>query len=371
MILALLLACDPPMPTYIDKKMIEKAYVHGDTHIICGGLKMKDDGTRGAAADILATVEPPEPCLCEGLVRDGAWDPPVLRSMGKAKDDLHGGCAAALLDRPELADRAGLVNQLARIKAPAVQTRLAAAARDDADPLVRAAAMAILRPAKDADAFALVTAALSDANPAMRVAAANALAGIEAATESLAIAASDADPGVRAAAIAALKGSPRFADVACSALAGDTDSGVRAAAAATMSGTREEPVLACLRTQMLKEETDPGVRSALLLTLRKTSAPAAAATLCDAIPFWIRTYVGDDPPEREGPSDILFAQNDRDFERSYDCVQKALKAGGYKGCGQRYYINDWFHELGGKNAVPRRCDQPAGSGGGGGREITF
>ncbi len=370
MFLALLLACDPPTPTYIDRKMIEKAHIHGDTHILCGGLEMKDDATRGAAADILATMEPPEACLCEHLVRDGAWDPPVLRSMAKAKDDLHGACAAALLDRPELADRAGLVNQLARVKAPAVGARLSAAAREDADPLVRAAAMAILRPAKDPEAFALVTAALSDADPAMRVAAANSLAGIDAATDSLATAAKDADPGVRGAAITALKGSGRFAEVACPALAGDADSGVRAVTAAAMSGTKEDAVLACLRTHMLENEADPGVRGAMLLSLRKTTAPAAAATLCEAIPFWIRTYVGADPPEREGPSDILFAQNDRDFERSYECVQKALKAGGYKTCGQRYYVNDWFHELGGKNAVPRRCDQPAG-GGGGSREITF
>ncbi|MSQ02294.1 MAG: hypothetical protein EXR71_10460 [Myxococcales bacterium] len=368
MLLALILACDPPMPTYIDKKMIEKAHIHGDTHILCGGLNMKEDTTRGAAADILATVEPPESCLCEHLMRDGAWDPPVLRSMGRAKDDLHAECAGALLDRPKLADRAGLVTQLARIKAPSVVARLTAAAREDADPLVRAAAMAILRPAKDADALALVTAALSDANPAIRTAAATSLAGIDAAAGALASAAKDADAGVRAAAIAALRGTSRFAEVACPALASDAEPGVRAATAAAMSGTRDEAVLACLRTHMLENEADPGVRGAMLLSLRKTTAPAAASALCDAIPFWIRTYVGAEPPEREGPADILFAQNDRDFERSYECVQKALKAGGYRGCGQRYYLNDWFHELGGKNAVPRRCDQPAG---GGGREITF
>ncbi len=374
MLLALLLACDPPAPTFVDKTMIEKAHIHGDLYIICAGLTMKDESTRGFAADTLTTMEPAPACLCEHMIRDGAWDLPVVRSMAKGQDDAHVGCAATLLDKPELTDRAGLVNQLARIKVPAVQARIVTAAKGDADPAVRAAAMAVLRPAKNPDDLALVTAALSDTNPALRAAAATALVGVDGATESLVAAAKDPDAAVRVAAITALKGTARFAEVACPVLEADPDPAARASVAAAFQGTKDPAALACLREHMLEQEDDGLVRAAMLGALRKTRAPEAAQTLCDAIPFWVKTYIGEDKPEREGPSDIIFAQNDRDFEKSWECVQKAVRAGGYKTCEQRFYVNDWFSELGGGNPKPRPCKMPAGSGGGGGGgggEIVF
>lgn len=372
MLLAFLLACDPPAPSFVDKTMIEKAQIHGDTYIICAGLTMKDESTRGFAADTLVTLDPVPSCLCDGMIRDGAWDLPVVRSMGKGTTDEQVGCAATLLDKPELAERAALVNQLARIKAPAVQARITAAAKGDADPTVRAAAMAVLRPAKNPADLELVTAALSDPNPALRAAAANALVGVDAAADKLVALAKDSDAGVRAAAIIALRGTPQFAGVACPTLRGDTDPAVRASVAGAFEATKDEAALTCLREHMLEKEDDAMVRAAMLHALRKTRSPLAAQTLCDAIPFWVKTYIGEDKPEREGPADIIFAQNDRDFEKSWECVQKAVRAGGYKTCEQRFYVNDWFSELGGGNPKPRPCNAPSsGGGGGGGGEIVF
>lgn len=371
MLLTLLLACDPPAPAFVDKTMIEKAQIHGDLYIICAGLTMKDDSTRGFAADTLLTIDPVPSCLCEHLERDGKWDLPVVRSLGKGTEDAQVGCATALLDKPGMEDRAGLVGQLARIKAPAVQARITEAAKSDTDATVRAAALAVLRPGKNPDDLALVKGALADPNPALRAAAATALVGVDEATDAVAALAKDPDSGVRAAAILALRGTPRFAEVACPTLRTDTDPAVRASVAAGFEATKDEAALACLREHMLEKEDDAMVRTAMLGALRKTRAPAAAATLCDAIPFWVRTYIGEDKPEREGPADIIFAQNDRDFEKSWECVQKAVKAGGYKTCEQRFYVNDWFHELGGGNAKPNPCKMPAGGGGGGGGEIVF
>lgn len=375
MLLALLLACEPPTPSFVDRTMIEEAYRRGDNYIICAGLKMEDDSTRGIAAETLATLSSPEACLCEGLTRDGRWDLPIVRGLQKGTEDTHVGCAGTLLDDPKQPERAELVKLLAQIKVPAVEARLMTAAKSDPDPSVRGAAMAVLRPAKNPDALALVTAALADSEASVRAGAARALLGVDAAAPQLQAAAADPDPSVRSAVLTSLRGMPGvpFADYACPALRTDPDPTVRATAATAMKGSKDEGLLTCLRAHMLEQEDDAFVRGAMLAALRGTSGPGSASILCDAIPFWVKTYIGEDKPEREGPSDIIFAQNDRDFERSYECVQRALK-GGYRTCEQKFYVNDWFHELGGKNAAPRPCRAPGATGGGGqaaSNEIEF
>ncbi len=375
MLLALLLACDPPTPNFVDRTMIEDAYRRGDNYIICAGLKMEDDSTRGIAAETLATLSTPESCLCDGLTREGKWDMPIVRGLQKGTDDAHVGCAATLLDDPKQPERVELVNLLAKIKVPAVEARLMAAAKSDADPAVRGAAMAVVRPAKNPEALALVTAALSDPEASVRAGAARALLGVDAAASQLQAAAADPDPSVRSAVLTSLRGMPGvpFADYACPALRSDPDPGVRATAATAMKGSKDEGLMTCLRAHMLEPEEDALVRGAMLAALRGTSGPVAGSILCDAIPFWVHTYIGEDRPEREGTADIIFAQNDRDFENSYDCVQRALKAGGYRTCEQKFYVNDWFHELGGKNTAPRPCRAPGAGGGGGAasNEIEF
>lgn len=374
MLLALFFACDLPAPTFVDKKMIDDAHHRGDTKAICTGLRMKDESTRGYAAEKLATWVRPVDCLCDGMLRDGAWDLPIVRAMAKGLDDAHVGCAATLLDDLGQPARADLVNQLVRIKAPAIGTRLKAAAKGDSDPLVRAAAMAVLRAEKDPEVLAIVSTALSDPDPKLRAAAATALTGTPASKEGLVTATRDPAPEVRSAALAALRAIPGFpfAEVACPALRTDTEATVRAAAATAMKGTRDEALIACLRDHMLELEADTSVRLAMLATLHSSPATSAADVLCDAIPFWVHSYIGEEKPEREGPADILFAQNNRDFERSYDCVAKALKVGGYNSCEQRYYMNDWFHELGAKNTAPNRCNaKPRGGGRASPGEIVF
>ena len=183
-----------------------------------------------------------------------------------------------------------------------------------------------------------MTAALSDPDPNLRAAAANALTGTPAAKEGLVTAARDPAAAVRAASLAALRAIADFpfAEVACPALRTDPEPSVRSAAAAAMNATRDEALIACLRAHMLEREDDSSVRLTMLATLQSSPSTSAADVLCDAIPFWVHSYIGADKPEREGPEDIIFAQNNRDFERSYDCVAKALKVGGYKTCEQRY-----------------------------------
>lgn len=352
--LLLFLACSSPPPTFIDKAGIDKEIPRANTVAICAGMAMKDAGTRGYAAEKIATWKPAQDCACDHLQRDGSWDGPVLRGLKQATDDKTAGCVAALLDQPALPDRAALVSTIASMKVPMVQARLAVAAKTDADPAVRAAAMVALRPDKDAAARELVISALADGNALVRAGAAKALSGVDEAASALSGATKDSDPGVRAAALVSLKAieSFAFADVACSLLSTDPDATVRATAAATMQGTRDQTMFTCLGTHMATKEESGEVRMAMLTTLRKSTSQASSDILCDAIPFWTRTYVGDGPVDRDSDIDIVGAQNARDFNRSYECVEKAWKAGSYS-CWQKGYLADYYRDLGGKVGVPK------------------
>ena len=48
---------------------------------------------------------------------------------------------------------------------------------------------------------------------------------------------------------------------------------------------------------------------------------------------------------------IMKAQNDRDWESSYQCVSKAMGAGGLT-CTGRWYLTNWYNVLGGNKALP-------------------
>ena len=351
--LLLLIACASPPPSFIDRAGIDRAIPSANTVAICAGMSMKDAGTRGYAAEKIATWKPPQDCACDHLQRDGTWDGPVLRGLKNATTDHVAGCVATLLDQPALTDRAGLVKAIASMKVPQVQARLTQAAASDADPAVRAAAMVALRPDNDAAARALVVASLSDTNALVRAGAATALAGVAEAAPALVEATKDADPGVRAAAIISLKSVEDFgfAAVACPLLASDPDATVRTTSAAAMQGTRDEALLACLRVHMATKEESGDVRMAMLTSLRKSSTQAASDILCDAIPYWTRTYVADGPVERESDIDIVGAQNARDFNRSYECVEKAWNAGKYS-CWQKGYLADYYRDLGAKVGIP-------------------
>jgi hypothetical protein len=125
-----------------------------------------------------------------------------------------------------------------------------------------------------------------------------------------------------------------------------------------MRATRDPEQLACLTERLDKEESAPEVRAALLKTLSSSADPVAARALCDAIPGWVKRYVRDAAPS-EG-DDILKAHNNRDFEKSYDCAQAAMRQSGGYTCHGKAYVGAFFRDVGGKASVPN-CD---GKGGG-------
>ena len=102
-------------------------------------------------------------------------------------------------------------------------------------------------------------------------------------------------------------------------------------------------------------EPDAGVRDRLLEVLKSSPNDNAALVLCDAIPFWMRSYVDKDIPDKLPGTMIVKAQNDRDFKRSYECMQKAWrKSSGYS-CFARLHVGLWFRTLGAKNIRVPEC----------------
>jgi HEAT repeats len=353
-VLFALIACTETEPLHVDERDLDKAMSHGDRAALCAGLKMKDEDTRAAAAKHLSEFGGDSACLCERAKFDGRWDPPILEALKGVKKDEKVACLGTLLDDPTAPDRVALAKALYGIPAPALRARLKKAASDDADPKVRAYALAAYCDSKDpADAKMLADGLASNPDATWRASAATALTGRPEAKELLEKAvASDQEGTVRAAALAALKNTQGYAwtELGCKALLSDPAPEVRAEAALLFRATTDEKAIACLREAMFKVEPDGRVRASMLKTLRGTPAQPGADILCDAASFWIANYVRDAEPEREGDSDILFAQNDRDFERSLACVERALGNTAGWSCHGRAYASSWRYHLGG----PRR-----------------
>jgi len=351
-VLFLLLACVDSEPAFVSGRDLEKAHATGDTGALCAGLRMKDASTRESAAQKLKDYAFDSSCLCDRLQFDNRWDPSILSGLAKATDAEKVGCVGTLLDDPAQPERPALVSAL--LKIPAARPRLITAAGTDADPAVRAAALSVFRNTKDAAEVTQVEKWLAESSDVpVRAAAAQALFGQPTASGAMKAAITkDADPAVRAAALTTYP-SLEAADLdetACAALLDDAAPEVRLAALGTMRATRDPEQLACLKKRALTPEDAPEVRAAVLKTLASSAAPEAAATLCAIIPEWVEAYVKDGPPG-EG-DDILRAQNDRDFERSYDCVGAAVKQGGGYTCAGRAYVGAFFRDLGGKASVP-------------------
>ncbi len=374
-----LAACFSLTPSFVSKGDIDRAIGTRDEEVLCVGLTMKEAETRSYAAEKIVSIDKmSSTCLCDHLTYEGAWDPAVLEGMRKAKDDGRAGCAARLLDDAALTDRAGLAAALLDVRVPSVRARLVMAATTDADPTVQAAALPILTGTKDPAEVALLVDGLATHPNTWVIAAVRTLAGQAAATGALhTLATTHADPAVRAAALESFRQAhtPDFAATLCPAMLADPDPSVRSAAIAMTKSSRDPAVLACLRERTMTVEADPAVRLLLMQTLAKTAAPEAAAILCDAAPFWVRTYVSDKPVTEQSAEDILWYQNDRDFEQSYGCAEKAVKAGRYS-CWGRAYVGARFREFGGKTSFPRCPGGGAGvgasgSGGGASNEINF
>lgn len=363
-------------PNYVERSDIEEAMARGRYKTVCVGLAMKDESLRRYATQRLQDVQDPvaAECVCEHVTRNGQWDPAVLKALESTDRDDMAACVVPLLTDPEQEDRDALVAAAARIRAPVIQDELAKLAAGSGDPATRARAVRALSGTEDPEHLALLIRLLgSDGEPAVRAAAADALHG-QRSDEALAALhealAEDEAGEVRLEALRTLD-ALRVEDrdtLVCRAMMEDEDPAVRRAAVLMYKGTRRDAALECLRERAFTEEDDAGVREALLEALKASPADAAADVLCDAIPFWLEHYAVENLPEKLPGTNITKAQNDRDWERSYECFQKAYARRGSYSCYGRQHIAHWFREVGGTSFIPKcpKTDGTTSDGGGGG-----
>lgn len=355
---ALLAGCEMA-PRYVEGKDIDDAMAYERYKTVCVGLKMKDDDVRRYAADKLETVSDPQAaeCICAQISGQGGWDPAIAEGLAGTKRDDLVECFAKLVEDPALPKRVEAIVALGRTDAPATKAALGRIASAPGDTAARVQAIKALG-GDEAWRDALMG-MLSESDPALRAAAAEALATLapkdagvlDALTKA---ATTDTDGDVRASALAAARHSGPSSDgLACTAMMDDPSPAVRRAAVSSFRGTRSKDGAACLRKRALAKEDDAEVREAVLSTLKSSPIDESAAVLCDAIPFWMRTYVDKDLPDKLPGTMIVKAQNDRDWERSYECVGKALKAGGGYSCYAKMHLGLWYRELGGSAYVPR------------------
>ncbi len=358
-------ACTPPEAAFVSKADLDKAHTLADVRTMCVGLKMKDDDTREYAASKLKDYKDDgAKCLCDHLTRDGTWDPAVFNGLARAKDDARVGCVATAFDDTSIKDRAGMATAMMKIEAPSVHARLVLAANSDSDPDVQAAALPALRGTTDPKELEMLITGLKRGG----VWGANAaydLTGLAPATDALRDILKTGDAQTKSAALLAYRAAKTedWGEVACAAL-NDADAAVRLGALTAVASTRNAQILGCMRDHLMAPEPDAAVRLALLQTLSTDAAPEAAKALCDAIPYWVKTYITDTAPQPKSVEDIVYYQNDRDFENSLACADKAFKGSGYTVCGKAY-LGARVNEFGGK-ARYKDCPAaaPAASGDG-------
>lgn len=354
---ATLLGCDP---RFVETEHEVDAYIaRGAFSSACVGLKMKNDpDLRTHTAKRLADwpdVPDARSCLCEALVTSEGYDAAVAAGIKDSKRDDLADCLAPALDKPLGEDRLALVLDLGHINAPRAYALMADLVKSDPDPTIRATAVELLRPSDEH--LPVVLAALAgDADPKVRAAAASALAtreGREARDALIAAVQKDESGPVRAAALKSVS-DDRDASIRamiCSAMMDDADETMRAAAAAAFDGSRNEEEIACLRRRLLTEEPSGTVRAATMASLGSSPRDSAAKALCDAIGPFMKMYVKDQIADRIEAVNIVQAQNNRDWENSYTCVQRALSQGGLS-CYARNHLGGWFRELGGSAPTP-------------------
>ena len=354
----LLAACEVP-PNFVENGDIDDAMARKQYKTVCVGLTMKDDDTRKYAAGKMKEITEPiaVECVCENIKdQTKGWDLAVASGLrGTDRDDLAG-CFTPLVEDPNLPNRMEAVVALGMIPAPSARATLGkVAAEVGADAETRSVAIsAIGGDPKHTDTLLGILA--GDADATVRAAAAKALHGVkdDKVVSALAAAlAGDAEGAVRGEALLGLKkvGADGIDELICKAMMEDESGEVRKRAISAYRGTKRKEAIACLRERALTLEEDPAVRSALLSAIKSSPKKAAKQILCDAIPFWVRSYMKEELPPKIPSADIIKAQNDRDWDQSYACIGKAMRAGGYS-CFGKLYVGHWYREVGGTAYLP-------------------
>ena len=362
LLLSLLTACDLT-PNHVEASDVDNALARRQYKTMCVGLRMTSDDVRKHTTERMRSITEPEgieaasACLCEHVKHpDHGWDRAIAAGLKGEQSDAFTKCFADLVVTPGLPDQGEAVAALVSIPSPAARAALAQIATSSAPAETRAVALGPIGGMEEHRAA--IIGLLQDSSPAVRAAAAETLGNAGRSRDvaaALQTATQDSEGAVRAAALSSLKrtGAADADDAMCRAMMEDPDPVVRAAAVASFKGTKRAASVKCLRDRALALEEDATVRQAVLDALKSSTHEDAAKALCEAIPFWLRSYLKDDLPEKIPGTDIIKAQNDRDWEASYDCVGRAYRSSSGYSCYAKMYVAYWYDQLGGKAFSPR------------------
>lgn len=357
-----LLACDRVPRNIDDSFEVDRFLSQQNYAAACVGLKNRaDPSVRTYTARQLVKHEmkgAPRKCLCAALYdaeKHTAGLAVAKGIEGSRRDDLAGCLAPALTD-PEVEERAKVAAALGRLNSPVGFEALEEVVKSAPEPGLRAAAAAAVKNSARAR-HTLVAALKSDKDVGVRAAAARALGGRQ--QDEVVKALGDVldEPGVptevRAAALGALveSGAPGAATQVCQALMRDNDVTMRQGAARAFHGSKKRLAIDCLKRRLMSNEDNPAVRTAAMEALGASPSDRAAEALCDLIAPMMKQYVTHTIAEETAGVNIVRYQNDRDWEQSYACVQKALDSGGLS-CYARNHLGRWMNDLGGKASTP-------------------
>ena len=347
-------------PTFVDSRDVEDAAAQERWATVCKGLEMEHEKTRRVATRKLVSSNVPEgkECICTHLTKDGSdWDAAIVAGLEGTKNDSIVGCFAELVLQPDLPRRTEAVHALGKTNASIARTTLAQVATSPGDAGSRIAAIEAVGGFPD-NHSATLDLLSQDTDPTIRSAAATALGAAKTKkvrAQLVKAAKNDTDGRVRGAALRAAKkaGAPKADAMVCEAMMTDPSPAVREAAVLALKGTRRDTSVACLRKKALALEEDATVRDAILKVLKSSPNDNAAKVLCDAIPFWMRSYVKEDIPDKTPGTMIVKAQNDRDWDRSFECLQQAYRRSSGYSCFAKMHVALWFREVGGTSYVPK------------------
>ncbi len=367
--LLLLLAGCEIAPSHVTSADVDDALARKNYKTMCVGLKMKDDDVRRYTTErllALADFDPVDPagvqagkdCIC-AAVKDpqGRIDLAIAEGLKGSKRDEVVSCLAEALKDPAVERRQEGVVALSRTASKAARDTLAQWAKSDPDPEVRKRAIATI--AGDvAYKDVLLGLATGPDEAELRAAAVEGLVRMkdpDVLTALGRLAQEDKAGAVRGAALGALKvaNAEGIDKMLCDAMMKDESADVRRSAVLAFRGTKRDEAVACLRQRALSKEDDASVREALLTTLKSSPNQKAADVLCEAIPFWMKSYVIDDLPDKIPGTDIAKAQNDRDWDNSYKCMERAYRSSGGYSCYARMYTAWWFEQVGGSAHIPK------------------
>ncbi len=352
-----LMGCGPSVLQTQDE--VDARLSRGANADACGGLQAVSEDVRTyTAGRLVEHASDPKvgECLCNAAYdkEKGTFDKAIAGTFRDSRQPVLASCLSQALEDARVANKVDVADALGATLTRKGYTELEGLLGADNEAPVRAAAVAWLG-RSDAHLAAAIDTLGTDPEPSVRAAAA---AGMKPSTKDEADKAlreaikNDPSAQVRQSAVIAASDplARTTARVLCKTMMEDEDAGVRKAAVLAFTGTSEKADIKCLQERLLSNEEDGGVRGAILDVLEKAPTADAREVLCDAIGPFMRMYVREPYTKVDG-AHIVTAQNNRDWDNTYSCLQKALSQGGLS-CYARNHLANWYNDVGGSMSAP-------------------